>query len=459
MDIRGLIRSAVMMSLCATLVAGFAQSGGRGAGGLPGNIGLPDLPSAARGPMGLPDPARGPRNEFPAEAAQRGLSTAAEARYTHARQLWRAHRDALDFDSEDHLIVRGEILALAPAPQAIASAQAMGFTIRRQETLDALDTVVVVLEVPRGMSPRRALKKLRSADPRGAYDFNHIYFESAAASSNVADAATRPRSDAPKSPGGATFVRRIGLVDGGVAIGHPALRSVAVHTHGCDGAPVPSEHGTAVASLLAAGSGERSGGAQRTEIFAADVYCGASTGGAADALIEALAWLARERVPVINVSLVGPPNALLERAVDLATERGYLIVAAVGNDGPAAPPLYPAAYPPVVAVTGVDRSEKVLLEAERGRYVDFAALGADVQAASLPEGRTQVRGTSFAAPIVARLLAERLDRPDPALANEAVRELAASAIDLGARGYDPVYGNGLVGADPQMTSAPVAQSR
>jgi len=448
-----------MMSLCTTLVAGFALGGGRGAGGLPGGIGLPDLPSAARGPMGLPDTARGPRNGIPGEAAQRGLSTASEARYSHERELWRAHRDVLEFDSEEHLIVRGEILALAPAPDAIASAQAMGFAIRRQETLDALDTAVVVLEVPRGMSPRRALKKLRSADPRGAYDFNHIYFESAAASSTMADAATSARSDAPKSPGRATVARRIGLVDGGVAIGHPALRSATVHTHGCNGAPVPSEHGTAVASLLAGAGGEPSSGARNTEIFAADVYCGTPTGGAADALIEALAWLARERVPVINVSLVGPPNALLERAVDLATDHGYLIVAAVGNDGPAAPPLYPAAYPPVVAVTGVDRSEKVLLEAERGSYVDFAAPGADMQAASLPDGRTQVRGTSFAAPIVARLLAERLNHPDPALANQAVRELAASAIDLGARGYDPVYGNGLVGVDPRAISAPVAQSR
>jgi hypothetical protein len=449
----------LIFGLGTTLAGSFAQGGGRGLGGPPPGVGFPNLPSAAHGPWGLPDSARGPKNGFPGEAGDHGLSVAGEARRTHERRLWRAHRDTLDFDPADNLIVRDEVLALAPSPQAIAKAQALGFSIRRQQTLDALGTAVVVLEAPHGMSPRRALKKLRSADPQGAYDFNHIYFDSASASSLPASGMTGPRSDLSDSSVGPTRALRIGLIDGGVAVGHPALRTVTIHTHGCNGSQVPSEHGTAVASLLAGTAGNSPSGAGNTEVFAADIYCGAPTGGAADALIEALAWLVRERVPVINVSLVGPPNLLLERAVDLATKRGHLIVAAVGNDGPAAPPLYPAAYPPVVAVTGVDRSEKVLLEAERGPYVDFAAPGADMQAASLPDGRNPVRGTSFAAPVVARLLAARLDHPDPALAEQAVRELVASAVDLGSRGYDPVYGNGLVGADPRAAAAPVAQSR
>ena len=45
----------------------------------------------------------------------------------------------------------------------------------------------------------------------------------------------------------------------------------------------------------------------------------------------------------MNISLVGPRNALIERAVSAAQRRGVILVAAVGNDGPAAPPLYPAA--------------------------------------------------------------------------------------------------------------------
>jgi len=43
--------------------------------------------------------------------------------------------------------------------------------------------------------------------------------------------------------------------------------------------------------------------------------------------------MVRERIAVINVSLVGPDNAVLARIVALLTARGYAIVAAVGNDG------------------------------------------------------------------------------------------------------------------------------
>jgi len=167
-------------------------------------------------------------------------------------------------------------------------------------------------------------------------------------------------------------------------------------------------------------------------------------------VIEALAWLVREGVPVINLSIVGPDNLLLQRAVETTAAHGHLMVAAVGNDGPAAPPLYPASYSQVIAVTGVDGSDKVLIEAGRSAHVDFAAPGAGVLAASLPTGFSWVRGTSYAAPIVAGRLAQRLDRPDRAQAERAIAELAATAIDLGAKGVDPVYGNGCVGCTPRI---------
>ena len=58
-----------------------------------------------------------------------------------------------------------------------------------------------------------------------------------------------------------------------------------------------------------------------------------------------------------------------------------------------------------------------------------------------------VRGTSFAAPIVAGLLARTLARPDSAARDQAVAALAGSAEDLGPRGRDDIYGAGLVGTD------------
>jgi subtilisin family serine protease len=107
---------------------------------------------------------------------------------------------------------------------------------------------------------------------------------------------------------------------------------------------------------------------------------------------------------VINVSLVGPSNRLLERAIKAVQARGIEIVAAVGNDGPAAPPQYPASYAGVIAITGVDAKGRALPEAGKATHLDFAAPGADMAAALPGQGYARVRGTSFAAPLAAARL-------------------------------------------------------
>ena len=141
-----------------------------------------------------------------------------------------------------------------------------------------------------------------------------------------------------------------------------------------------------------------------------------------------------------NISPVGPKNMLLAQVVAALIARGYVIVAAVGNDGPAAPPLYPATFRQVVAVTAVDAERRVLLEAECGPQVTFAAQRADLKAANLRQGSSAVRGTSFAAPTVAALFAARMSAPDPAAAAAALTVLIRRAIDLGPPGRDPIYG-------------------
>jgi subtilisin family serine protease len=119
----------------------------------------------------------------------------------------------------------------------------------------------------------------------------------------------------------------------------------------------------------------------------------------------------------------------------------------VGNDGPAAPPLYPASYPHVVGVTAVDSHRRVLIEAAHGSQVMFAARGADMAAADIGGKYSAVRGTSFAAPIVAALLAQSVTTPELNSSNAAIEALAQSAIDLGPPGRDLTYGFGLVGAN------------
>lgn len=89
------------------------------------------------------------------------------------------------------------------------------------------------------------------------------------------------------------------------------------------------------------------------------------------------------------------------------------------------------------------------MEAGKARHLDFAAPGADMAAAS-PGGYAAVRGTSFAAPIVAGKLARLMDRRDPASAQAARAALSRQARDLGPRGIDRTYGHGLVGEDVRV---------
>jgi subtilisin family serine protease len=187
------------------------------------------------------------------------------------------------------------------------------------------------------------------------------------------------------------------------------------------------------------------------QLYAADVYGAAPTGGSADRIAQALAWMARERIGVVNVSLVGPDNGVLKAAVRAALVRGHVVVAAVGNDGPGARPLFPAAYEGVVGVTGVDAQRRILPEAVRGAQVDFAALGVRRAPVGANGASVAVRGTSYAAPIVAGLLAQDLLEPEPQAAHNAVAALARAAVDLGPRGRDNTYGAGLVGVELAAT--------
>jgi len=199
---------------------------------------------------------------------------------------------------------------------------------------------------------------------------------------------------------------------------------------GCEGKPTASEHGTAVASLFVGRSLEFQGAAPGARLIAIDVYCdGASPGGRVRDIVAALADLMAADVRVINMSIVGPDNTVLAAVIRRVIAQSIIVVAASGNDGPNARPLFPAAYPGVVAVTAVDANEKLLIEASRGEHVRFAAPGADMLAAGLAGQFKTVRGTSYAAPLVAGLLARRVARGDAAGIDEVVQQLAATAAD------------------------------
>jgi len=433
------------------------------AGTVHAQLQIPSVNLPSTSPIGGLDLDRpGQRATFLAsERALRAMPDPGTLRLDQVTRLLRRHRDVLEANPRGEPVVRREIVAWAMSPAALAAALADGLRLERTIGGDgdgdgAVDNInepglpelrTLVLRVPDGIETASVLARLRARDPDGVYDFNHIYTGSAAGrmdgAAPVAKAITVDGAAAPPARGGL----RVGLVDSGVDTGHAAFHGARILRWGCAGQPHPSAHGTAVAALMVGQSGRFRGGAPQADLYAADIYCDSPTGGSADKIAAALTWLAGEKVAVINLSLVGPANGALERIVGVLQQRGHVLVAAVGNDGPAAPPLYPASYPGVVGVSAVDRYGRTLPEAARGPQVMFAAPGNHMVSAALgAQPFRPVRGTSFAAPLVAALLSHSVAQPDKAQAAAAIAALARQAVRANGATISNETGYGIVGA-------------
>jgi hypothetical protein len=333
---------------------------------------------------------------LPQAVAESGSSTLAELRKMRLQELVRENRDVLETDDRGQPARRGWLIAVDPDLASLQLAARAGFAVLGQDVESALGMRVVRLAVPARMNLREAIRRLHVAAPRLQVDYDHVF--------EPAGGSLAPLAATLASVAGAGNGRVVGMIDGGVA-SHPSLAGAAIEQNGFAGAPKPTGHGTAVASLLVGNQGPFRGAANGAKLYVADIYGGSRAAGSASAIVPALGWLVSHRVQVINISLVGPQNAVVARAIDAVQRRGIRIVAAVGNDGPAAPPQYPASYAGVVAVTAVDAKGRALPEAGRAAHLDFAAPGADMAAALPGQGYARVRGTSFAAPLTtARLL-------------------------------------------------------
>jgi hypothetical protein len=378
-----------------------------------------NLPGAQDLPIGVLDPVLEQSNRL-TDRVTREVQELAEDRVRRIDRLVRRKSDAIERDVRGEPARRGELLVMDAAPAAITLAEMQGYRVIGREAVAGLDIAITRLAVPQGADLDDAEQALAELLPEAIIAADNLYFQSGGSASP----ATMPRQRAdPQRPGPAT----VGMIDGapGSAVPISAMRGFA------SGAGEPSDHGSAVASLL------RNTGT--TRIYAADVYGTDRGGGNALAIARALGWLSQQGVQVITISLVGPDNPILSRAIVGVQSRGAVVVAAVGNDGPAAPPAYPASYYGVVAVTAVDRRERALIEAGRALHLDYAAPGADIFGLDARGRNRRLRGTSYATPLVASRIAQALAGP-----GNWRMVVDAEARDLGARGVDDTYGRGLV---------------
>jgi hypothetical protein len=338
-----------------------------------------------------------------------------------------------DYDKRGYAARRGEIVALDLSARGLESAKAQGFTVIEQTRLPSLESDVFRLGLPTGMDADNALKAMVVIDPNGTYDRTHYYglqFAAAGARDSGGSKATLARK-----AGNLT----IGMIDTGVTA-HPALKGVEVKSRDFSNGTgaVSLEHGTAIASLLASEGGSK--------LYVANIFRGSSAKPftSADALVGAMEWMVAQNVNVINISLSGPRNAILDKLIHRAAAKGYMIVAAAGNGGPTASPAYPAAIADVIAVTAVDGQSRIYRYANQGHYITVAAPGVSVPAADAGGGIARYSGTSFAAPHIAAWMARCLSKLGSGAAGACSAKMTKSAKDLGAPGRDPVYGYGLI---------------
>jgi hypothetical protein len=252
----------------------------------------------------------------------------------------------------------------------------------------------------------------------------------------------------------------VAVIDSAVDANHPELAGSIAGTFDALSAPAtPHQHGTAIASLIAA-HGRLMGSAPDAKILAVRAFDPKDTGaeGTTFNILKSLDWAATQGARVINMSFAGPDDPAIHRSLEAARKKGIVLVAAAGNAGAKSPPLYPAADPNVIAVSATDADDNLFEQSNRGRYITVAAPGAQILVAVPDNGYEMSSGTSYSAAEVSGIIALMLQRKPDLTPDKVKAILRATAKDLGPKGPDAMFGAGLADAYGAITAdvAPMA---
>lgn len=323
----------------------------------------------------------------------------------------------------------------------------LGAVINSDSTYSGLGLSVLRFTIPSHLDSKSALAKHLTQDAFVTLDRNHIYVAQSQTPQTAFDSAEK-QIDQPMCK----TTARIGMIDSAVARTHPAFTkaNITAKSFLTNNLNSPALHGTAVAGVLIGDFNTLTPLLPQAHLYSAEVFyrqSDYSQGATLSAMIEALNWLVEEKVTVINMSLAGPDNRILNRMITAAIQQGTIIVAAAGNEGPAAQAVYPAGYEEVIAVSAFDNSLKPYRWSNRGDYIDYSALGVNVITAQALGGLGKESGTSMAAPVISAALAclvskqSKLSKQD---IENALLSLTKQSVDLGPKGRDPVFGIGAI---------------
>ncbi len=245
----------------------------------------------------------------------------------------------------------------------------------------------------------------------------------------------------------------VAVVDSGVDASHPDLAGRVVAGRnilkGNDDTTDERGHGTNMAGIVGAATNNAlglAGVAWAAKIMPVKVTY--PSGAATDANVAAgIAWAVDHGADVISISLSAPIDGdVLQRAVDYATKRDVLVIAAAGN-GASAVPEFPAAARGVVAVGATDAAGHRTSASNFGPWVDVSAPGVNVVTTTANgPGYTAVSGTSAATALVSGVaVLLRSAYPDASQADIADR-LRRSAFGRGPVGAEGIDASGVVDA-------------
>ncbi|WP_229496580.1 S8 family peptidase [Massilia polaris] len=235
---------------------------------------------------------------------------------------------------------------------------------------------------------------------------------------------------------------RVAVIDSGIDAGHPDLAGQVRQQQDFVGSPAAAElHGTAVAGIIAARAGNGlgiAGIAPDARVLALRA-CWTDVAGLTRCnsftLGKALNFAITNGAKVINLSLSGPADRLLQTLLDTAAARGMVVVGAA--DPQRADGGFPASYPGVIAVAGADRAH-----APAGALL---APGAGIPT-TMPGARWGfVSGPSYAAAHVAGLAA-LLVQLDPSANAAQLRDTIRTAANNAAVQAFPVAQAGNIDA-------------
>lgn len=189
----------------------------------------------------------------------------------------------------------------------------------------------------------------------------------------------------------------VAIVDTGVQADHPALAGRVLPgvdlVHGSGPGADDNGHGTGLAGVVAAAC-------PNCKLLPVKVLDAHKTGDWST-IANGVRWAADHGADVINLSL-GAPHALdvLGSAVEYALGKNVIVVGAAGNDG-RDEAFYPAQYPGVVSVAGIDQNDARYGWSNFGSSVTTAAPGCATTSWIGGGVVSDFCGTSTAAPFVA----------------------------------------------------------